>query len=119
MSKLGGCDLAEDEAVVPLAACLLQGFKLRGETVGCDGGAGGGLGEVAGEFGALADFMQLGSGAGGLGGCVGFAMAAVPVADECDQTGLGECERARGGECVEQVCEDEWQLVALLVENLE
>ena len=79
----------------------------------------GGLGEVAGQLGALADFVQLGGGVGCLGGCVGFAVAAVPVANKRDQVGIGECERACGGKCVEQFCEDVGEFVALLVEDLE
>jgi hypothetical protein len=119
VAKLGGGDFAEDEAIVPLAACLLQGFKLRGEAVGRDGGAGSGLCKVAGEFGALADFVQLGGGAGGLRWRVRPAVTAEPVAEESDQVGLGDRERARGGECVQQFREDVGEFVALLVENFE
>jgi hypothetical protein len=118
-AEFGGGDFAEDEAVVPLAAGLLQCFELGGQAVGCDGGARGGFGKVASELGPLADFVQLGGGVRGFGGCVRFAVTAVPVADERDQIGFGERERARGGECVEQLREDAGKIVALLVENLE
>ena len=51
---------ASSEPVVPVAAGLLQVARMCGEAVGCGGGLGRGFGEIAGELGALADFVELG-----------------------------------------------------------
>jgi hypothetical protein len=104
---------------VPLAAGLLQGFKFSAEAVGCDGCAWGGFGEIACELGALADFVQLGGGVGGLRGHVRTAVTSIPIADERDEVGLGERERAHGGESLQQLREDAGEFVTLLIENLE
>jgi hypothetical protein len=117
-AQLSGCDFREDEAVVPLAAGLLQGGELSREVAGSDSGPGSGLGEIACKLGALADFMQLSGAVGGLGR-VRLAPTRVPVADQRDQVGLAERERSHGSQRVLELREDEWKLVALFVENLE
>ncbi len=115
VAQLLGCNLREDEAIVPFTAGLLQGFELRGEAVGCNGGTGGGLGKIARELGAFADFVQFGGGERSLGGRMGLAVPAVPTPDQCDQVSFAEGERPRGGQCIQQVCEDVREFVSLLV----
>jgi len=61
VAEFVGGDVGKDEPVVPLAAGLLEAFEAVGEAVGGGGRSGGGLGEVAGELGALADFVECGS----------------------------------------------------------
>ena len=77
--------------------------------------SGGGLGKIARELGAFADFVQFGGGERSLGGRMGLAVAAVPTPDQCDQVSFAEGERPRGGQCIQQVCEDVREFVALLV----
>ena len=52
-------DGAEDEPVVPFAAGLLEGLEGCGQFAGSAGGFGGGLSDVAGQLGGLADGMEL------------------------------------------------------------
>ena len=58
IAQLAGSDFGEDKPVVPLSAGLLQVLESGGEAAGSCGGFRGGLREIAGELGALADVVQ-------------------------------------------------------------
>ena len=97
-AEFGGGDFAEDEAVVPLAAGLLQCFELGGQAVGCDGGARGGFGKVASELGLLADVVKTAGVLHGFGGELTAAACCIPVMNQAGELCLGEDGRLCGSQ---------------------
>jgi hypothetical protein len=115
-AELGGGEVREEEPVVPFAASLLQVFEVRGEVAGGGGGFRGGLGEVSGELGVLADAVKLSRIL--RDECGARGVLRVPLADEGGEPGFGEDDRGGGREGVEQLLKDERKLGAVLLEKL-